>query len=307
MSDAKSRRSERRDGQDASATVELAILLPVYMLLFVGVLTIGHLVLIRQEIVLAVRYQAWLGRDANAQAPARINNNFFPNFMAYTPPPPGGGYAKLGMAQQASTNGTFAVGMKDVTFGNNGYVDYSPCFGLRSGATANARNLAVDVLNDKAGGKAHLQLSVASGKFTYAPNWLAPFLGATMSVPATDCFVYLRRPVADHAERLVLHMTQNPDRNLEVTDRNPIEDYQGGSAFTISKDLAAAQTHRFFTAGAPDGKADDNLSLDAGFPNGGIPGSARDPNGTPNLWDTGFRLGGNQQAERAFFQRMLGY
>ena len=80
------------DGEDATATVELAILLPVYMMLFVGLLTIGHLVLIRQKVVEAVRFQAWLPGDTRTNNNGGVTNNFFATYQPFANGP---GYAQL--------------------------------------------------------------------------------------------------------------------------------------------------------------------------------------------------------------------
>src|SRR5207244_129212 len=84
-------RSSRSRG---SSTVELAILMPVYMILTVGLITVGQLVLARQQVAMAVRYQAWLpGSDTpfKEKGDAAIGRSFFSSnaFEAY------GKYQKL--------------------------------------------------------------------------------------------------------------------------------------------------------------------------------------------------------------------
>ena len=72
-------KSARRDedGENASATVELAMLMPVYLLLVVALLTIGQLVLVRQGMILGARNVAW--RPAGGSVPAAESNSAITN------------------------------------------------------------------------------------------------------------------------------------------------------------------------------------------------------------------------------------
>ena len=258
----------KRSGEEGAATVELALLLPVYLLLFVAVFSIGQLVVIRQEVVLAVRYQAWLGTTPAAQSKSSMDSSFFKGFTPYSK---GVGYTQ-----------TTPPSPKNVKLDQG---IYASAFTSPAGASSGAMQLAKDVLNDTAGGKAHLQSCKVSGKFHYQPEWMGAFLGSVMSEPATDCSVYVR---VDKVERKVLDLSGTDPQ--AVTDRNPIEDYTTPNSFQISKDLAAAQTNRFFSPGTvvinrgantgTDGKADDNKTLTPPI----------DPNQKPNLWDNGFRI-----------------
>ena len=65
------RAPEREEsGEDASASVELAILCPVYMMLIMGLLQIGNAVIARQKLVQAVQIAAWLPGERSADAGA---------------------------------------------------------------------------------------------------------------------------------------------------------------------------------------------------------------------------------------------
>jgi hypothetical protein len=282
-----------RSPEEASATVELALLLPVYILLFIGVFSIGQLVVIRQEVVLAVRYQAWLGTTPAAQSKSSMDQSFFRGFTPYS--------KGVGYTQTTPPNPT------DVKLDQG---IYASAYTNPTGASPGAMQLAKDVLNDKAG-KAHLKSCKVSGKFHYQPEWMGAFLGSAMSEPATDCSVYVR---VANAERKVLDMSKTDPQ--AVTNRNPIEDYTTPNSFQISQDLAAAQTNRFFSPGTvvinqgantgTDGMADDNKTLTP----------AIDPGKNPNLWGNDFRIawdnpfnvsGSSTDApyERDFFHVML--
>src|SRR5579871_150617 len=73
-------REQEPTGEDASATVELAVLLPVYLLLTFALLTIGELVLVRQGTVLAARYRAWL--PGKALGDSTVTRSFFGKLAA---------------------------------------------------------------------------------------------------------------------------------------------------------------------------------------------------------------------------------
>lgn len=64
--------------EDAQAVVEMAVLLPVYVAMMIGMVYIGHLVLIRQQVFEAARWYAWSqGGEARGQG----NAAFYPRFQ----------------------------------------------------------------------------------------------------------------------------------------------------------------------------------------------------------------------------------
>lgn len=279
------------DGEDATATVELAILLPVYAMLFVGLLTIGHLVLIRQKIVEAVRFQAWLPGDARTNNNGGVTNNFFATYQPFSNGP---GYAQL-----TKTIGPFTF--DDAGLFQGVYQSFN--------ATQAQRQLAIDVLNDAPnnGGTArHLYTSHVEGKYTYRPDWVSAFLNAVGSEPKTMCTVLVRASYQQGQgvapERKVLRF-DGASKPWEVSDHDPIEDYlypHGGNAdpgFPISIEQNNAHD-RFYTPGAPDDtQTEQGMTLDPGLPDSGNP--------DPGIWNTGYRLGGSVQAERGIYHRML--
>jgi hypothetical protein len=283
-----------KDGQEATATVELAILLPVYMLIFVGVMTIGHLVLIRQKVVEAVRFQAWMPNHAQTSGNPQITNNFFATFQPFSA---GAGYT----GTRTKSDFKFDDGR------------FAQCYNSFN-ATQHQKDFAKAVLNDKptSGGASaqHLVKVHVEGKFQYQPDWMQAFIRTALTEPKSSCTVLHRttfRQGQPVAERKVMRFG-NASKPWEVSNHNPIEDYNlnGGSRFEISTEnssmLASGGHHRFYTPGAKDPTIDES-----GFvyqaPNG-IPDTG---NPEPGLWNTGYRLGGSVQSERAIFRQMLGY
>jgi hypothetical protein len=279
----------QRDGQNASATVEMAILLPVYMLMTVAVLSVGHLVLIRQKVVEAVRFQAWLPGDPLA-SDQKMNSNLFQNFTA-------------------SANGSYSGSRTraGVDFSDS---FYQGCYQNIPGASARATQLAIAVLNDnpavRVQGRRHLFESRATGSFTYKPVWLPSFLGVGQVSPNTQCIVYLRSS-DPQAERKVLDYDSNSNAPYIIRDRNPIEDYVANNSypgFQISiEGNGANEQNRFFTSGAKDARQDEQAIryLD---PQGGINPDFGSPE-EAGLWNRQYRLGGSLQAEHDIFYRML--
>jgi hypothetical protein len=266
-------------GEEASATVELAILLPVYMILFVAVLTIGHMVLIKQELVLAVRYQAWLPNDSQAQNTGSINNSFFPDFTNY-----GGAYTSGGRVLQ------------DLDLSQEYSNELNTAMGQMSGANGgDALQLATKVLNDdpqqNGQGQRHLQKSAVMGQFTYNPDWLGPFLAQQLHQPTASCTVYTRK---SGPERKFLS-TQSQDQNA-VTNRDPIEDYTvDSSAFAISTD----QNLAFFPPSAPASQDQGaTLTPQITVPQGNTSGDV-------GIWANSFRIGGDESSERNYFHQWL--
>jgi hypothetical protein len=322
---------KRSDGQDGTSTVELALLLPVYMLLFVGVLTVGQLVLARQEVVLAVRYQAWLPNDSNAQLPATINNNFFPSLIPY-----GSGFTQ-------TFKGTQPVDFMNAGSASNALLklpDFPSCFQSQGASNNEDVSLAEAVMNDTVSGTRHLELSAVTGQFSYSPAWVSPFLlGAATTLPTTSCAVYVRTPSTSSSgagsstsppgdtkvERKVLDV-EGGNSNLVVTDHNPIEDYAvpssggaggggGGSgqvSFPIS--LTSQTNNRFYTPYAPDksNPAESAYSIQSSQVASSLSAPAATPAPLPSgfdanvgIWNTAFRLGGDINSEHTFFQSML--
>lgn len=63
------------DDEEGSAAVEFIILIPVYMLLMAGMFMLSQVMLIRQQLVGAARYEAWSGQDVPDEA---LKEPFFP-------------------------------------------------------------------------------------------------------------------------------------------------------------------------------------------------------------------------------------
>jgi len=240
------------------------------------------MVLIKQELVLAVRYQAWLPNDSQAQNTGSINGSFFPDFTNY-----GGGYAPAGRVTQ------------DLDLSQEYSNELNTASGQMSGANGgDALQLATKVLNDdpqqNAQGQRHLQKSAVMGQFTYNPDWLGPFLAQTVHQPTASCTVYTRK---SGPERKFLS-AQSQDPNA-VTNRDPIEDYTvDSSAFAISTDPNMA----FFPPSAPasTGNKDDNLSL---TPQITVPQG--NTSGDVGIWANSFRVGGDEGSERNYFHQWL--
>ena len=305
MSDAKREtttgKKRARDGQEATATVELAILLPVYMLMFVGVMTIGHLVLIRQKVVEAVRFQAWLPDDPATNSNQRITDNFFSTYQSFSNGP---GYAQTAMNRSA------------FTFDENGF--FQGCYATQN-ASQVQRQLAIDVLNDSPSNdqqgnnraRRHLEIVHVEGKFTYRPDWMQTFIRAAITEPKTQCTV-LVRSVNQAAERKSLRQEGTNGRTWVVDNHDPIEDYyaQGTSSFPISRENGEDGTNRpvinptdrFYTPGAPDRNsvAEQGKTLDP-------PIDANRGNPDPGIWNTNYRLGGvgAVDTERSLYRRIL--
>lgn len=293
---ATTKKKTRKDGQEATATVEMAILLPVYMLMFVGVLTIGHLVLIRQKIVEAVRFQAWLPDDTKTSNNAQITDNFFATFQTFSN---GAGYTQLNKTRNPWR------------FNDQGI--YQGCYDGTNPSAA-AKQLAIDVLNDNptnGGTRQHLEHSHVEGKFTYKPEWMMTFINASITEPKSMCSVLIRTTYQQGqtaAERKVLRF-DGATHPWEVRDHDPIEDYlypRGAGTpnpgFVISIEYQGSHD-RFYTPGAPDDTLDEQgMSYQA--PSGGIPDTGAPD---PGIWNTGYRLGGSVGSERQIFRQMLGY
>ncbi|MEZ0229478.1 MAG: TadE family protein [Planctomycetota bacterium] len=292
-----------KDGQEATATVELAILLPVYMLIFVGVMTIGHLVLIRQKVVEAVRFQAWAPNYARTQNNTQITDNFFATYQPFSA---GGGYTSTKQKQPYKLNDS----------------RFAQCFDAFPGATAQQKEFAKKVLNDEPQLNAqtadHLSIVTVEGRFSYQPDWMQAFLRTALVEPRSGCTVLHRtfnegqRP-AERKSMIVRPQGSGSQLNpWEIGNRNPIEDYAvSANRFEISTEtentiLQNGAHNRFYTPGAKDNTVDETnfvYQYQNGIPTEGNP--------EPGLWNPSYRLGGTAQqpdnvgAERAIFHRML--
>jgi hypothetical protein len=284
----------REEGEDASATVELAILLPVYLLLVVALLTIGQLVLVRQGMILGTRNVAWRptgGSVPVSEGNAPITNSFIPlgnpsaygQFSAAAP--------TISDVKFVANGGSPEVSLT-VASADQDRVQDSSGASSSSGLSGNdAQTLAAAVMNDDQAKGPHLQRSQADGQFQYHAGWL-PMYFASSYTPKTRCVVYSRKDPTQGYERTV----------YTNQDHHPIEDLIGSkgssNGFSITKDMSA----RFFPPIVPDpnNTNESGVSLQPG--NIGE-GSGKDP----GIWDSstpenpGFRIGGSVQQERQFF------
>jgi hypothetical protein len=265
-------RKEEDQGEDASATVELAILVPVYLLLTVMLLTIGQLVIVRQEVVLGARYKAWL--PGKAKGDDFITRSFFGKLASY------GRFESKDIANEPIT-----FGESDLALDARAKARITGDQSGLEGATA--RLLALAAMNDQVSPSRHLARSSTTGTFAYSAPWL-PYA----VTPRATSLVYSR---VQPAERKVYRGPGGgPDA---VPDHVPIEDYlvDPSTEFSISKD------NRYFPPTAPDpnNPNEAGMSLDPPMSSSGV--------GDPGIWNTGFRLGGDVSSERDFFKKMLGF
>jgi hypothetical protein len=329
---------ERGTGEEATAAAEFAILLPVYLLLFVTLFTLGQLVLIRQKVVLAARLQAWLNHG-----PGNIGTAVFPGFQAY------GSYTgTLQMPPGFSTGSAPGADPNDF-LGVNGQVDFKPSESEyrsrvnedpprdaknRDAASQLAQLIFFDATQDSSGQNVtyhpHLEWRGATASFSYAPPWIPSFIGRTQAIsPNWTCLV-LGRKLQDSSgnpiERKVFRPSSaGPDpagTSASVNDHDPIEDYQAGwsdgsqvalVSFPISKEPQQnAPGGRFFPPDLPANEQDpngnplfpneSNVSLQPGNIDATVPSQSSDSDQRDvGLWNTGLRLGGDPDAEHDFF------
>ncbi len=287
-------------GEDASAAVEFAVLIPVYLLLVVALITVGSAVMVRQQVILGTRYCAWLRGtgEFKAQPVAAVSRTLFKPFEGQSP-------TKFKCSPLAAGSG-FPGDMKPMYF-DQGDID-AATKGSATGSDSprdrvkdpdgstkgmdekTAQGLAVAVLNDQSAENPngpHLQWSGMQGSFQYAPSWMPKFIpGATSATAKANTIVLFRR---ENVERKTYKVGD---------DRHPIEDFKYGNAFPISTD----EKTRFYSPGAPD----PNHPYEQGYSlqPGPIPDTG---SGDPGLWDVRYRLGGSVQAEWQFYKQMLGY
>jgi hypothetical protein len=341
---------ERHDGsswrdEDGSAATEFAVLMPVYLTLFVILLSLGQIVCIRQKVAMTVRTEAWLKTSVNSGA-------VFRNFTGYgsyssqqlSPPVGGGGGANandyLGVtlanqnggrpSQQGGQGGQGGQGQGGSPFDVSAAEYQARANEAPPQDTKAATDLAwcafVDGSLDSQGQggnvnlRPHLEWRQSRGQFSYLPSWIPSFgLGHAAVTPHYSVYV-LGRKISDGSgliERKVYRPGAGANDPLFVGDHHPIEDLPDANFFSISK---APQQQGGFDArflppdvpgmdanGQPIFQSEQNANLQPGNITATVPSNSNDSNANDvGIWNTGFRLGGDADQEWSFFKGQLG-
>lgn len=245
--------------EDASAAVEMAVLLPVYLLLLAGLLTTGHLVLVRQGVVMATRYRAWEPLNARPRASADdLSRAFFPIFHNDTGDKSGGVFASPPVVRR-----DWRATQRDLAFAGDGATRVGRAPNLMQRPQLGQLALAL-LNNDARGDRPTIRTSQAVGMFPYRAKWVPTFgIGSLVSTPSCRASVLLPS-LAERAGHV--------DRRQE----HPIERYgMPGRSFQPSQ-------NRYNSPTAPLGDVPV-------FPTITDTGGLGRP---PGIWDPDYRLGG---------------
>lgn len=146
--------------EDAQAMAEFVVLLPVYLLLFVVMIYMGHLMIIRQQVVEASRWYAWSPPNSawaspNA-SPVEVNNTFFGRFVK-------GRMNALGRASVSVQR-------------DNNIPEIAKGLQAERGSTE-AKRLAQDFLMNTEGNGTNIEKRVARVEFRYNFPWFGQRFG----------------------------------------------------------------------------------------------------------------------------------
>jgi hypothetical protein len=260
---------------DASAAVEFVVLIPVYLLLLVSMLTIGHLVLVRQQVTLAARFRAGEPLVGNTRfADPDVSASFFPIFDRK---PTGGTFQTLaasrGMPWTVSEGDLAPQGAEIDRIRGTGQQMSNP-------DRMEARRVGSAILNDSGAGDGTslLAWSDCTVGFTYRAAWIPQ--GWT---PSGDYSLRARAetllPNASGGGREI-HRRGHRSGQQE----HPITDYRADQSETRGFD--PAQINNRYSSPT------DMPIVDLGG----------DP---PGVWSTGYRLNGNVFAEWAFYSQNI--
>jgi Flp pilus assembly protein TadG len=161
--------------EEGQAMVEFVVLLPVYLLLIVGMIYMGHLMIIRQQVVEASRWYAWSNnRSLNFTARSR----FFSRFS-------GRSLSALGSINNPGTR-------------ENQVPVFSSAFSNE--ADPDARTVARELLLNSQGNGTNLVERVATARFDYTFPLFTGRVGMqSLSVPCTHT-VYAYKDISRRRE-----------------------------------------------------------------------------------------------------------
>jgi hypothetical protein len=260
---------------DASAAVEFVVLLPIYLLLLVSMLTVGHLVLVRQQVTLAARFRAGEPLVGSTRfADPDISASFFPIFDRKTT---GGTFQTLassrGTAWTASENDLTPQGAELDRVRGTGQQMSNP-------NRMEARRVGSAILNNSGAGDGTslLAWSDCTVGFTYHAAWIPQAWSSSQSY-ALRARAETLLPNASSGGREIQrrgHQSGHQD--------HPITDYRADQSETRGFD-PAAMNNRYTSP-------TDMPIVDLGG----------DP---PGIWSTDYRLNGNVAAEWAFYSQNI--
>lgn len=153
------------DDEGGSAAVEFIVLIPVYLLMVCALFSISQLMLVRQSVVAAARYEAWCSGRGRAPAPGNVKDAFFGTLV-----------------------GTWSATIEDET-------DVSTRFQNAGARGAKIAQMVMDneVTDPNVAQVAPLRQVQVKGTFTY--TGLSPIIGVTRSFDiATVSAVVLTNP-----------------------------------------------------------------------------------------------------------------
>jgi len=142
--------------EEASAAVEFVVLIPVYLMLLVGLFMMGNLLMARQALVAAVRFQAWSPKDPSSLS------GFADNGKAFFGPYPGR-FTPQGRRQSPVTLARGRADRQQLQLTGDESSRISS--GGLQGLSDNARAIAADALNN--GNDAPFLLTEVEASFTY--------------------------------------------------------------------------------------------------------------------------------------------
>lgn len=204
-------------GEEAQAMAEMVILLPVYLMLMVSMIYLGHIMLVRQQVLEATRWFAWQERQNSD--PGSVNSKFFPRFSVEK-------HVKGKGAGRASPRGGSAPSFYDEVIDDTNV----------SGADNNAKALAKAVLsyNDRN----MVVKRSAEVDFRYNYTTYGGFVGGWGQGTTTQMdrhSVYIWRSLNQNQKRLtfkesqngahpiIFNYTQNPPSGVSLEAFSPMQ------------------------------------------------------------------------------------
>jgi hypothetical protein len=156
--------------EDAQAMAELVVLLPLYLVLFVSMIYLGHLLIIRQQVVEASRWYAWATPSSLRLS---VNNTFFPRFVK-------GRMNALGSGSVSVQRSAGISEIRDAIKVENG--------------SQEAKTLAVEFLSNSRSNGTNIEKRTAKVSFRYNFPWFGDRFGrANLSVPNSHTVYGLQR------------------------------------------------------------------------------------------------------------------
>lgn len=163
--------------EDAQAMAEFVVLLPVYLILFVTMIYMGHLMIIRQQVVEASRWYAWSPPNSawgspNA-SPIEVNSTFFGRFVR----------GRMNAIGRATASVQRDTNIPEIATGLQG----------QRGSTE-AKRLAQDLLMNTQGNGTNIEKRTARVEFRYNFPWFGQRFGrADMGIPNSHTVYGFRR------------------------------------------------------------------------------------------------------------------